>query len=73
MDDEIRGHIELRARALEQGGMSRDQAWAEARSAFGPTETIRSECRDIQREILRRRRARMRVEEVRGELGSAVR
>ena len=45
LDDEIRFHVETRAAELEQSGMSRDDARAQARREFGSATRMREECR----------------------------
>lgn len=73
VEDEIQGHIELKARELEGQGLAPDEAWRRAEKAFGSTDTVSAECAAIQRRLLRRSESRMRPEEVTGDLRWAVR
>lgn len=73
VEDEILGHIELKARDLERAGASPEEAWARASAAFGRAESIRTECRTIQNGILRARGRTMRYEELRGDVARAGR
>jgi ABC-type phosphate transport system auxiliary subunit len=45
LDDEIRFHLETRAAELEQSGLSRDDALAQARREFGSVTRMREESR----------------------------
>jgi predicted permease len=54
VEDEIRFHLEMRARDLAARGMSLDQARAEAVSRFGDVERVRAECRVLERAKARR-------------------
>ena len=45
LDDEIRFHLETRAADLEQSGLSRDDARAQARREFGSATRMREESR----------------------------
>ncbi len=73
VDDEIQGHLELKARELESGGLSPREARIRARDAFGSADTVSAECAAIQRRILRRKEHRMRPDELTGDLRWAVR
>ena len=46
VSDEIRFHLDMRAQELIEQGMSRDDAWREARRQFGDVASIEAECRD---------------------------
>jgi predicted permease len=47
LDDEIRFHLEMRARELVEGGLDPRDAEAEARLRFGDVDSIRSQCHRI--------------------------
>ena len=63
--DEIRVHLEEEIDALVAGGMSRSDARAAARRAFGPMDLVEEQCRDTRRvalvETLARDRVRLRT------------
>jgi len=61
--DEIRFHLEMRAQELIEQGMSKEEAFREARRHFGDVAAIEAECRD---ERLARTRERGRREWWRG-------
>jgi len=73
VEDEIQGHIELKAQELERRGLAPDEARRRARDAFGSTHTVSAECAAIQRRLLRRRENHMWPVEVTGDLRWAVR
>src|ERR1700689_5889812 len=45
LDDEVQFHIESRADELQQSGIARDRALAQARREFGPQARMREEAR----------------------------
>lgn len=47
IEDELRFHIEMRAKENERGGLPPDEAQAEALSRFGDYEQIKAACREI--------------------------
>src|ERR1700742_536454 len=47
MDEELRGHVEMRTRANLGAGMAPDEAVREARKYFGDANSVREECREI--------------------------
>jgi predicted permease len=73
VDEELLGHIELKARDLEREGLTPEDALAQANSAFGGTEAIGLDCAVIQRQIDRRKRRSMGIDEIRNDLRWAVR
>ena len=73
VDDEIRGHIELKAREFESEGIPADRAWADAVAAFGRAARVEAECTTIQNQIDRRRRTTMWWEELKSDLAWGVR
>lgn len=46
LNDELRSHLEMRAAELEAAGLSKAEAYEEARRRFGSVESIREETRD---------------------------
>jgi putative ABC transport system permease protein len=46
VSDEIRFHLDMRAQELMAQGLSKDDAWREARRQFGDVAAIEAECRD---------------------------
>jgi predicted permease len=56
LDDEVRFHIEMRIRELVAGGMSEDDARAEALRRFGDTDDLRDYCQSIEGPQMRRMR-----------------
>lgn len=73
VDDEIMGHIELKARDLEREGVPADRAWAEAWDAFGRSTRVEAECATLQSQMARRRRTMMWWEEMKSDLAWGVR
>ncbi|HVS14291.1 MAG TPA: ADOP family duplicated permease [Thermoanaerobaculia bacterium] len=73
VDDEIRDHLERRAAALIERGMSPTEAIAEARRRFGSLDEVRREC--LEQQARRRRRAarRTRIGDLGRDLRLAVR
>lgn len=63
VDDDVRGelefHFQQRVADLEAGGMSHQQAMAEARASFGDRAAVEAECREIER---RRRSTKQRAD-----------
>jgi predicted permease len=55
VSDEIRFHLDMRAQELVEQGMSREEAWREARRQFGDIAAIEAECRDERRARARER------------------
>jgi putative ABC transport system permease protein len=47
LDDELQFHLEQEARKLEAKGLSREAAWRAARVAFGATEAVKDDTRDV--------------------------
>jgi predicted permease len=72
-DDEIRSHLEMRIEALMARGMSREQAEAEALRRFGPLPDARAELQAAARQRERRLSVVERTEELRRDVGYAVR
>jgi predicted permease len=64
VDDELRGHIELRARDLELEGLSPEKAGAQALELFGRAADVESECVRIQGRMERRRRLTVRMDDL---------
>lgn len=73
VDDEILGHIELKARELERSGVPLSEARARAEAAFGRADAVRDACRDIQMQIVRRRGRMMRIDELVADVRWALR
>jgi len=46
LDEELRGHLELRADSLERSGLTRSDAERQARLEFGSPERFKEECRE---------------------------
>src|SRR3982751_999854 len=46
VSDEIRFHLDMRAQELIDHGLSKEDAWREARRQFGDVAAIEAECRD---------------------------
>lgn len=63
VDDDVRGelefHFQQRVADLETGGMSHQQAMAEARASFGDRAAVEAECREIEQ---RRRSTKQRAD-----------
>jgi predicted permease len=55
VDDEIRFHLDMRAQELIAQGVSREQAWIEARRQFGDVAAIEAECRVVRADRARER------------------
>ena len=73
VDDEIECHLDLRVEELIAEGWTPDQARAEAQRRFGNVEAIRDRCRAIgQRQARRTRRLHL-LDELRQDLGYALR
>lgn len=73
VDWEIRHHLEERADELEATGLSREEALAAARRAFGNVAAIRRELRSLDRGAERRRRVSLFLETVRRDVAYGFR
>jgi predicted permease len=64
LDEEVRFHVERRARALEAAGLSPEEAEAEAWRKFGDVEDLRQYCMSIDVAHLQRARWRERLDTI---------
>ena len=54
LDEEVRFHVEMRARRLMESGMAREDAYAEALRRFGDVDELRDYCQTIEVTHMRR-------------------
>ncbi|HTD59181.1 MAG TPA: ABC transporter permease, partial [Gemmatimonadaceae bacterium] len=73
LDDEVRFHVEMRARALQATGLSREEANAEAWRKFGDVNDLREYCMSIDVAHLHRAQWRERLYTVGQDLRFALR
>lgn len=73
VEDEIRFHLEMRARELVERGMALDEARREAAARFGDVERVRAECRRLERARSRREGRRRWLADARLDLRIAAR
>ncbi|MGH7505502.1 MAG: ABC transporter permease, partial [Longimicrobiales bacterium] len=73
MDEEIRFHLEMRARELVRGGMSPERAWSEAVRRFGDVAVTRAVCVATDERKERRMERRELVREFAGDVVHGVR
>jgi len=65
IDEELRSHLEMKARDLVDEGCSEEEARREARRRFGNLEAIRRDCRQVQTLVAHERGRRHLLEELR--------
>ena len=73
LDDEVRFHVEMRARTLEALGLSRDAAYAEALRKFGDVDDLRAYCVSMEAAHMHRAHIRERFDSVVQDLRVGVR
>src|ERR671923_2609001 len=73
VEEELRFHLEMRARELVAAGMPEEVARDEARRQFGDLDFTRAYCADLDRRRVRRARLAELLEELRQDVGYAVR
>ena len=64
LDDEVRFHVEMRAKSLEALGLPRNQAYAEALRKFGDVEDLRDYCVSMEAAHMHRAKTRERFDSV---------
>ena len=73
VEREIDLHLELKARELEEKGLSPDEARRAARASFGDLESVARECREVRGEVIKERRRRERWDDFWRDLRVTVR
>src|SRR6185312_1457408 len=73
LDDEVRFHVDMRAKALEQSGYTREAAYAEALRRFGDVDDLRDYSMAIEVAHMEREQKRERVQAVLQDLRFALR
>src|SRR5918911_3658814 len=73
VDEELRFHLEMRARELVTAGVPEELAREEARRQFGDLDFTRAYCADLDRRRERRARLTELLEELRQDVGYTVR